>query len=151
MRDKIILLVEDNPDDEALTLHAFKRSNVASEVVVAHDGAEALDYLFGSGVFSGPDRRTAPQVILLDLKLPKIDGLEVLRRLRADERTALLPVVILTSSDQEGDIVESFRLGANSYVRKPVDFNQFAEAISQLGRYWLGLNERPPEGRFESS
>jgi two-component system response regulator len=149
MRDKTILLVEDNPDDEALTLHAFKRSNIPGEIAVARDGVEALDYLFGTGAYAGRETRQAPQVIFLDLKLPKIDGLEVLRRLRADERTALLPVVILTSSDQDRDIVDSFRLGANSYVRKPVDFEQFAEAVRQLGLYWLNLNESLPEGRLD--
>ena len=146
MGRKVILLVEDNPDDEALTLHTFKQSNIVNDVVVARDGVEALDYLFGSGAYAGRDTSIMPQVILLDLKLPKIDGLEVLRRLRADKRTALLPVVVLTSSDQERDIVESFRMGANSYVRKPVDFDQFVESVRQLGLYWLVLNERLPKG-----
>jgi two-component system response regulator len=144
MEDKIILLVEDNPDDEALTLHSFKKHNLVNDVVVARDGVEALDYLFGSGSHAGRDTRIMPQVILLDLKLPKVDGLEVLRRLRADERTALLPVVVLTSSDEERDIVDSYRLGANSYVRKPVDFAQFSEAVRQLGLYWLVLNQPLP-------
>jgi two-component system response regulator len=147
VEDKIILLVEDDPDDEALTLRALKKGNILNEVVVARDGAEALDYLFGTGTYAGRDTSIMPQVILLDLKLPKVDGLEVLRRLRADERTKLLPVVILTSSDEERDIVDSYSLGANSYVRKPVDFGQFAEAIRQLGLYWLVLNVRPPTKR----
>jgi len=136
MRDSIILLVEDNPDDEALTRRALQKNNVTNEMVVAHDGQEALDYLFGAG--------RLPQLILLDLKLPKIDGLEVLRRLRAEERTRLLPVVILTSSNEERDLVTSYSLGANSYVRKPVDFKEFTEAARQLGVYWLLLNEPPP-------
>jgi two-component system response regulator len=141
---KTILLVEDNPDDELLTLRAFKKSHILNEVVVARDGAEALDYLFGTGKYAERDR-TTPSVVLLDLKLPKISGLEVLRRLRNDERTKFLPVVILTSSDEERDIVESYKLGANSYIRKPVDFDQFVKAIQQLGLYWLVLNESLPE------
>lgn len=145
MADKIILLVEDNPDDEALTLRALRQHHIKNEVVVAHDGVEALEYFFGPGRFTGRDMSLMPEVILLDLKLPKMDGLEVLRRLRADERTKLLPVVILTSSNEERDIVESYRLGANSYVRKPVDFVQFANAVLQLGLYWLILNESPPK------
>jgi two-component system response regulator len=145
MKDKIILLVEDNPDDEALALHSFRKHNLVNEVLVARDGAEALDYLFGTGTYAGRDTRVMPQVILLDLKLPKVDGLEVLRRLRADERTAVLPVVVLTSSDEERDILDSYRLGANSYVRKPVDFAQFSEAVRQLGLYWLVLNEGMPK------
>jgi two-component system, response regulator len=144
MDNKVILLVEDNPDDEALTLRAFAKNNVSNAVVVARDGVEALDYLFGSGAYAGRDLRMQPQVILLDLKLPKLDGLEVLRRLRADERTQLLPVVILTSSKEEQDLIQSYRLGANSYIRKPVDFLQFIEAVRQLGLYWLVLNEAPP-------
>jgi len=147
MENKIILLVEDNPDDEVLTLRALEKNNILNEVVVAHDGVEALDYLFGSGVYSGRDTSVMPQVILLDLRLPKVDGLEVLRRLRADERTKLLPVVVLTSSDEERDIVESYSLGANSYIRKPVDFDQFVEAVHYLRLYWLVLNESPPRGR----
>ncbi|MGO9087630.1 MAG: response regulator [Candidatus Sulfotelmatobacter sp.] len=139
-----ILLVEDNPDDEALTLRALKKNNINNEVVVAHDGVEALDYLFGTGLHSGRDLCAMPQVILLDLKLPKIDGLEVLRRLRSDARTRLLPVVILTSSNQEQDRIAGYGLGANSYVRKPVDFAQFIEAVRQLGLYWLILNEPAP-------
>lgn len=144
MRDKIILLVEDNPDDEALTLRALRKGKIRNEVVVAHDGAEALDYLFATGAYAGRDSSVMPQVILLDLKLPKVDGLEVLRRLRADERTSLLPVVILTSSKEEQDVVNGYRLGANSYVRKPVDFAEFSEAVRQLGLYWLLVNEPPP-------
>ena len=149
MTDRAILLVEDNPDDEALTLRAFKKHNITNEVVVAHDGAEALEYLFGTGRYAGRDLRLMPQLILLDLKLPKVDGLEVLRQLRADDRTRLLPVVVLTSSTEERDLVESYRLGANSYVRKPVDFTQFVEAARQLGLYWLLMNQAPPvPGRF---
>jgi two-component system, response regulator len=145
MNARIILLVEDNPDDEALTLRALKRNNILNPVVVARDGVEALDYLFGAGAYTGRDLHVMPQVILLDLKLPKVDGLEVLRRLRADERTRLLPVVILTSSKQEQDLIQGYSLGANSYVRKPVDFTQFAEAVRQMGLYWLILNEPPPQ------
>ncbi len=144
MDDKIILLVEDNPDDELLTLRALKKNNILNEVVVARDGAEALDYVFGSGACAGRDLSALPAVVLLDLKLPKVDGLEVLRRLRADERTKLVPVVILTSSKEEQDLLAGYSLGANSYVRKPVDFIQFADAVRQLGLYWLVLNEPPP-------
>ncbi len=144
MTNKIILLVEDNPDDEALTLRALKKNNILNEVVVARDGAEALDYLFGTGQYTGRDVGILPLVVLLDLKLPKVDGLEVLQRLRADERTQLLPVVILTSSKEEKDIITSYTLGANSYVRKPVNFIEFVEAVRQLGLYWLVLNEPPP-------
>ncbi len=144
MKNKIILLVEDNADDEALTIRAFRKSNVANDVVVAHDGVEALDYLFGSGAYSGREVTNLPAVVMLDLKLPKIDGLEVLRRLRADERTRLTPVVILTSSREERDVVSGYSLGANSYIRKPVDFEQFTEAVRQLGLYWLLLNEPVP-------
>jgi len=144
MRKKIILLVEDNPDDELLAIRALKKNNIMNEVVVARDGAEALDYLFGAGAYAGRDMSVMPQIILLDLKLPKIDGLEVLRRLRNDERTKLLPVVVLTSSKEERDLTESYSLGANSYIRKPVNFAQFTEAIRQLGLYWLVLNEFPP-------
>lgn len=141
---KIILLVEDNPDDVALTLRVLKKHNVANEVVEAHDGVEALDYLFGTRAHADRDLRQQPQVILLDLKLPKVDGLEVLRRVRNDPRTRLLPVVILTSSNEEKDRVNGYALGANSYICKPVDFNQFAESVRQLGLYWLLLNEPPP-------
>lgn len=144
MEDKIILLVEDNPDDEALTLRALKKNNIRNEVVVAHDGVEALDYLFGTGAHDGRDLRVMPQLVLLDLKLPRMDGLEVLQRMRADPRTRLLPVVILTSSREERDVLNGYSLGANSYVRKPVDFGQFTEAARQLGLYWLILNEPPP-------
>jgi two-component system response regulator len=144
MKDKNILLVEDNPDDVKLTLHALKKCNIANEVVVASDGVEALDYLFGAGAHAGRDLSERPAVVLLDIKLPKIDGLEVLRRMRADHRAKLLPVVVLTSSREEQDIVTSYDLGANSYIRKPVDFDQFIEAVRQLGLYWLLLNEAPP-------
>jgi len=147
MADKIILLVEDNPDDEKLTLRALHKNKISNEVVVAHDGVEALDYLLGNGAGGGNNLKPLPQVVLLDLKLPKMDGLEVLRRLRAHERTKLLPVVILTSSNEEQDLIAGYGLGANSYVRKPVDFNQFIEAARQLGLYWLVLNEPPPPGR----
>ena len=142
--NKIILLVEDNPDDEALTLRALKKNNIKNEVVVAPDGVDALDYLFGTGAYADRDLTIMPEVILLDLKLPRIDGLEVLRRLRADIRTRLLPVVILTSSNEDRDLLNSYGLGANSYVRKPVDFEQFIEAVRQLGLYWLVLNEPAP-------
>ncbi|HEY1271397.1 MAG TPA: response regulator [Terriglobales bacterium] len=143
----MILLVEDNPDDEALTLRALQKNKIKNDVVVARDGVEALDYLFGKGAFSGRDLSVMPQLILLDLKLPKVDGLEVLRQLRAHEYTRLLPVVILTSSNEEQDRVNGYGLGANSYVRKPVDFNQFTEAVRQLGLYWLILNEPAPRVR----
>jgi len=140
---KMILLVEDDPDHELLTIRALRKANIANEIRVAHDGEEAIELLFGSG-----DRafKTSPQVVLLDLKLPKIDGLEVLRRIRENERTQMLPVVVLTSSDEESDVVRSYRLGVNSYIRKPVNFTEFAEATRQLGMYWLVLNECPPSG-----
>jgi len=144
MEDKMILLVEDNPDDEALTLRALKKNNIRNQVFVVHDGAEALDFLFCTGVYADRDPHEMPQLTLLDLKLPKVDGLEVLRRLRADERTRLLPIVILTSSNEEQDLIVGYKIGANSYVRKPVDFNQFVEAVRNLGLYWLVLNEAPP-------
>ena len=144
MRDNVILLVEDNPDDELLTLRALKKNNFTNEVVVARDGVEALDYLFATGEYAGRDASVMPQLILLDLKLPKVDGLEVLRRLRSDERTRLLPVVILTSSKELEDMLDSYDSGANSYVRKPVNFEQFVWAVEQLKLYWLGLNEAPP-------
>lgn len=144
MDKKIILLVEDNPDDVELTMRALKKNNIQNEVVVAPDGAEALDYLFGTGKYTGRNMSVTPQIVLLDLKLPKIGGLEVLQRLRGDSRTKLLPVVILTSSKEEQDLINGYSLGANSYIRKPVDFNQFTEAVRQLGLYWLLLNEPPP-------
>jgi two-component system, response regulator len=142
--NKLIMLVEDNPDDEALTVRALKKNKIVNDVFVARDGVEALEYLFGEGPHAGRDTRDMPQVILLDLKLPKLDGLGVLRRIRADERTKLLPVVILTSSNEEQDRMQGYGLGANSYVRKPVDFDQFVEAAKQLGLYWLVLNEPLP-------
>jgi two-component system response regulator len=137
-----ILLVEDNPDDEALTLRALQKSNICNRIVIARDGVEALDYLFGTGSYAGRNTKEQPQVILLDLKLPKLDGFDVLKRLREDARTRLLPVVILTSSKEQQDLANGYGLGANSYVRKPVDFQQFANAVRQLGLYWLVLNER---------
>lgn len=142
MAESIILLVEDNPDDEALTLHAFRQQHLANQVVVAHDGVEALDYLFGRGAYGGRDLSRPPAVVLLDLKLPRVDGLEVLRQIRADPRTCFQPVVVLTSSEEERDLVESYRLGCNSYVRKPVDFDAFVQAAQQLGLYWLLLNRQ---------
>jgi two-component system response regulator len=142
--ESVILLVEDNPDDQALTERALRRNNIRNTVVVARDGAEALDWLFGRGQYAGRDPAQLPALILLDLKLPKVDGLEVLRQLRADQRTRLAPVVILTSSREEQDLTQGYSLGANSYIRKPVDFAQFVDAVRQLGLYWLVLNERPP-------
>lgn len=147
MKTQIILLVEDNPKDEMLTLRSLKKCHVANVVVVVRDGAEALDYLFATGDYAGRDLGDLPTVVLLDLKLPKIDGLEVLRRIRAEERYQLLPVVILTSSDEERDILAGYELGANSYVRKPVAFADFSRAVADLGRYWLLTNEPPPKGR----
>lgn len=144
MAKKSILLVEDNPDDELLAIRALRKYDIVNDIVVAHDGAEVLDYLFGTGCHGGRDFRDLPTVVLLDLKLPKIDGLEVLRRIRADARTRLVPVVILTTSTEEVDVLNGYRLGCNSYIRKPVDFEQFAEAARQLNLYWLVLNEPPP-------
>jgi len=144
MENKVILLVEDNPKDEALTRRALAKSNIINEIVVAHDGVEALEYFAGTGVFADRDVSVMPQLVLLDLKLPKVDGLEVLRRLRADKRTRRLPVVVFTSSSEEEDVISSYSLGANSYVRKPVEFEQFLEATKQLGLYWLVLNEAAP-------
>jgi two-component system, response regulator len=138
-----ILLVEDNPNDVELTLHALKKNNIANRIHVVRDGAEALEYLFGSGADAGVDANHTPKVILLDLKLPKVDGMEVLQRIKSDERTRPIPVVVLTSSTEERDIVESYRLGVNSYITKPVDFEQFTEAVRQLGLYWLLLNQPP--------
>lgn len=143
MKTKHILLVEDNPDDVKLTLRALEKSRVGNIVDIAHDGVEALEYLSGTGRFAGRDTSLKPQVVLLDLKMPRMDGLEVLQRIRADEKTKLLPVVILTTSTEERDRVESYKFGANSYIRKPVDFAQFAESVKQLGLYWLVLNEAP--------
>jgi len=138
--EKIILVVEDNPDDEVLMLRALKKNGIANEIVVARDGVEALDYLFGEGQYAGRDAANVPELILLDLKLPKVDGLDVLRRLREDERTKYVPVVVLTTSSEQRDIVESYNLGANSFVTKPVDFQEFMDATRQLGTYWLLLN-----------
>jgi two-component system response regulator len=143
MDKKIILLVEDNPDDVDLTLKAFEKNGIANKVDVVEDGAEALDYLFARGRYSTRAQEKLPTVVLLDLKLPKVDGLEVLQSIRADQRTKLLPVVVLTSSELEQDVVDSYNLGANSYVRKPVDFKQFTKAVRELGLYWLLLNEWP--------
>jgi two-component system response regulator len=143
--DETILLVEDNPDDVELTLRAFRKNNIAHNVVIARDGVEALDYLFGRGAYADRNIKDTPRLILLDLKLPKVDGLQVLERLRADEHTKLIPVVILTSSKEEQDLISSYKTGANSYVRKPVDFNRFVEAVRQIGLYWLLINESPPD------
>ncbi|CAN5886143.1 response regulator [soil metagenome] len=144
MSQPIILLVEDNRDDELLTVRAFAKSQSASDVVVVRDGVEALDWLLATGEFAGRDTTIEPQVILLDLKLPRLDGLEVLRRIRADARTALLPVVVMTSSNEDDDVMKSYELGANSYIRKPVEFERFAETVKNLGLYWLVMNQRPP-------
>jgi two-component system response regulator len=147
LNNKSILLVEDNPDDVELTHRAFKKSNLMNEVIVKRDGAEALDFLFGKDGVADKSKNDLPAVILLDLKLPKIDGLEVLKKLRADEKTKLIPIVILTSSKEQIDVVNGYKFGCNSYIRKPVDFNHFAEAVKQLGLYWLILNETPPKSR----
>ena len=144
MESKVILLVEDNADDEELTIRTLKKNNILNEIVVVRDGSEALDYLLGKGDYSSRDTQQMPEIVMLDLKLPKISGLEVLRNIRSNESTSLLPVVILTSSDEEKDLIESYKLGANSYVRKPVDFHQFQDAVKQLAMYWLLLNESPP-------
>ena len=149
MEKKVILLVEDNPDDVKLTLRAFRKNNIANEVVVVADGEEALQWLFREGAHADRDAGLTPSVVLLDLKLPKVDGHEVLRRMRADGRTGLVPVVILTSSKEDQDRVNGYRNGCNSYVRKPVDFEKFLEAVRQLGLYWLVLNEPPPQTRTE--
>lgn len=146
MTEKIILLVEDNPDDEELTMMALKQNRFINKVVVARDGEEALDYLFGTGIYAGKDRPPLPSIVLLDLKLPKLNGLDVLKRMRADPLVQMIPVVILTSSDEQKDIVASYRLGANSYVRKPVEFQNFSESVRQLGQYWLMINLSPPLG-----
>jgi CheY-like chemotaxis protein len=140
----ILLLVEDNPDDEELTLLAFERNAIPSEVVVAHDGVEALDYLFGTGSYAGRNPAITPTLILLDLQLPRINGLEVLQRLRSDSRTKLIPVVILTTSNEQQDLINSYSLGCNSYIRKPVDYDQFVSVVQQMGVYWLFINEPPP-------
>ena len=142
-----ILLVEDNPDDQKLTVRALKKNNITNDIVIAEDGVQALDYLFGTGQYAGRDPRQRPSLVLLDLKLPKIDGLEVLARLRADERTRMVPVVVLTSSKEEEDLITSYQRGANSYVQKPVNFLEFVEAAGRLGVYWLMLNEPPPTQR----
>jgi two-component system response regulator len=144
MPEKFILLVEDNPDDEALSVRALQKNRIANDVVVARDGVEAVDFLFGKGKYAGRDTTALPAVMLLDLKLPRLDGIEVLRTIRSDARTRLLPVVMLTSSIEEEDRQKSYGLGANSYIRKPVDFNLFMEAVRELGLYWLVLNEAPP-------
>ena len=144
MRSKDILLVEDNPSDVKLTKRALEQNQITNELIVAEDGREALDYLFGLGQYAGRDILNIPAVVLLDLKLPRVDGLEVLKEIRANEVTSILPVVILTSSDQEKDLVDGYKLGANSYIRKPVDFHQFVEAVRNVGLYWLLLNEPPP-------
>nr|WP_184040547.1 response regulator [Chitinivorax tropicus] len=144
MRNQVILLVEDNPDDEMLALRAFKKNNISNEIVVARDGVEALDYLFGTGAHADRTESVHPALILLDLKLPKLDGLGVLKALREDARTQLIPVVVLTTSKEEDDLLKCYSLGANSYIRKPVDFNQFIDAVRQVGLYWLVLNESLP-------
>ena len=147
MNEQIILLVEDNPGDEGLTLRSLKRSNIMNRVVVTRDGPDALDYLFARGAYAGRDATEEPQIVLLDLNLPKVNGLEVLRAIRADEKTRLLPVIILTSSKEDKDLIAGYASGANSYVVKPVDFNQFSEAVRQLGLYWLLINQQAPNAR----
>ncbi len=144
MTEKTILLVEDNPDDEVLTLRALRKNSIDNEVIVVHDGAEALDFLWGTGAYAKKDNHVVPAFVLLDLKLPKIDGLELLRRLRSDDRTKVLPVIVLTSSNEEQDILDSYSFGANSYIRKPVEFESFVEAAGRIGRYWLNTNVSPP-------
>ncbi len=145
MPDRYILLVEDNPEDEELTLLSLRKNSLAHEIIVVRDGAEAIDFLFGQGQYAGRDVSQMPAVVLLDLKLPKLDGLGVLKRLKADERTRMLPIVVLTSSSQDADVIASYHLGANSYVRKPVEFGAFVEAVSSLGLYWILLNRPPPQ------
>jgi len=147
MEEKVILLVEDNPDDEELTIRTLKKNNILNNVIVAHDGVEALDYLFGTGKYSKRDTNIMPVIVMLDIKLPKIGGLDVLRHIRANDKTRLLPVVILTSSDEERDLIKSYQLGANSYVRKPVDFTRFQKTVQQLALYWILLNKVPPNVR----
>jgi two-component system response regulator len=144
MSDKFILLVEDNPDDEELTIRSLRKSNITNEIIVAHDGSEALEFLFCEGKYSGRDSTSLPAVVLLDLKLPKLNGIEVLKRIRADSRTSLIPVVVLTSSSEEEDMIKSYQSGANSYVRKPMDFANFAEGVTQLGIFWMFHNQPPP-------
>lgn len=144
MNEKIILLVEDNPDDEELTIRSLRKAKIANEIAVARDGSEAIDFLFGQGIHAGRDPAKLPAVVLLDLKLPKLGGIEVLRQLRGDPRTALIPVVVLTSSSEDEDMLRSYQSGANSYVRKPVDFAAFAEAVTQLGIFWMLHNQQPP-------
>jgi two-component system, response regulator len=145
IKDEIILLIEDNPDDIELALRAFRKNKIANNVVVAHDGVEALDYLFCRGAYANRNLKDMPRLILLDLKLPKIDGLQVLEKIRSSEATKLTPVVILTSSKEEQDLIQSYQTGANSYVRKPIDFNAFVEAVRNIGLYWLLINEPPPD------
>jgi len=142
--EKMILLVEDNPNDEELTLRALKKANIANQVAIARDGQEALDFLFSTGKYAGREPPTMPAVVLLDLKLPKLDGIDVLQRIRADPRTKLIPVVVLTSSSEDEDMVRSYQSGANSYVRKPIEFSAFADAVTQLGMYWVLINQIPP-------
>jgi two-component system response regulator len=142
--EKTIMLVEDNPDDEELTLRALRKASIANDVFVARDGREALDFLFGTGQHAGREPQTMPAVVLLDLKLPKLDGIDVLQRMRADPRTRLVPVVVLTSSSEDEDMLRSYQSGANSYVRKPIEFSEFAHAVTQLGMYWMLINQTPP-------